>query len=80
MGICAASLGGIAGNDSGTFKNNTDRQAAATRGDYVPREGIVLWPRKAMLAWADRQTDLDDDAITVQRLHESLDAVASVSE
>ena len=72
--------GAIADNQSGTFENSSARQAAAVRGDYQPREGIVLWPRNAMLAWADRQTDLDDDAIVAQRLTESLDALESTGE
>ncbi len=70
--------GGVAHESSGTFENSTARQAAAGRGDYEPREGIVLWPRNAMLAWVDRHEDIDDDAKGAQRLAESLDSAESL--
>ena len=66
--------GALANAQSGTFENSTARQAAAGRGDYKPREGVVLWPRHAMLAWADRQVDLADDASTARRIIESLES------
>ena len=72
--------GAIADGHSGTFENSTARQAAAGRGDYQPREGIVLWSRRAMLAWADRHEDIDDDANGAQRLAESLDSAESLRE
>ncbi len=70
--------GGPATTDSGTFENSASRREAAATGDYVPREGIVLWPRAQLLRWADRQNDVDDDAPMLKRLHKMLNSAGVV--
>ena len=69
--------GGLAGGDSGAFENSLVRREAAERVGYVPRNGIVLWPRARVLAWADRQTDITTDGPTIARLKKMLDAYPS---
>lgn len=51
---------GKAESDAGFLANNTDRQAAYERGEYRPKYGLVLWPRAAMIAWANRHPELAD--------------------
>jgi hypothetical protein len=49
---------GPAGPDSGVFERGETRRRLAAAGQYVPRLGLVVWPRRAMLRWAAHYADL----------------------
>ncbi|OLC07779.1 MAG: hypothetical protein AUJ01_04540 [Acidobacteria bacterium 13_1_40CM_3_65_5] len=44
---------GPAGSDSGVFERGESRRRLADAGQYAPRLGLVVWPRRAMLRWAE---------------------------
>lgn len=67
--------GKFSGSDAGSSENSEGRRAAAETGEYQPRDGIVLWPRRSVLAWAGGQAHLNDDTATATRV---LDLVAKV--
>jgi hypothetical protein len=43
---------GPAGPDSGVFQGGEARRRLVEAGQYAPRLGLVVWPRRAMLRWA----------------------------
>jgi hypothetical protein len=45
---------GVADPESGALARSAARQRLYEKGEFVPTTGLVLWPRDAMLAWADR--------------------------
>jgi hypothetical protein len=48
--------------ESGFLVGNERRQQRYASGVFRPREAIVLWPRKDVLAWARRHPELADGA------------------
>jgi len=46
--------------DSGFLKFNPDRRARFERGELKLMTTLVMWPRKAALAWASAHPELDD--------------------
>lgn len=44
----------------GALYRSATRRRLYERGEYVPAKGLVLWPRRAMLRWADRHPEFDD--------------------
>jgi hypothetical protein len=52
---------GRADIDSGVLHRSPERQQAYEAGTFKPTEGLVIWPRAAMLAWAAGREDLCDD-------------------
>jgi len=65
---------GPADPDSGVLARSPERRRAYESGAFRPTTGLVVWPREAMLAWADAQRSLDAPAIQDE---ECDDAVAS---
>jgi hypothetical protein len=49
---------GLAPLDSGFAENNAKRRELAERGELTFRLGVALWPRDAMIAWAERHPEL----------------------
>ena len=45
---------------SGVLHRSPERQKAYDAGTFTPTEALVIWPRAAMLAWADGHADLSD--------------------
>jgi len=43
----------------GVLNRSPERQAAFEAGRFTPTEGLVIWPRDAMLAWARRHPELE---------------------
>jgi len=43
---------GAAGPESGVFELGGTRKRLAEAGEYAPRLGLVVWPRREMLRWA----------------------------
>jgi hypothetical protein len=54
---------GPAAPDCGVLHRSPERQQAYDAGTFKPTEGLVLWPRTAMLAWAARNPELRDDYV-----------------
>jgi hypothetical protein len=52
---------GPAEADSGVLHRSPERQQAYDAGTFKPTESLVIWPRKAMLAWAAAHDELRDD-------------------
>lgn len=50
---------GPADPDCGVLTRNNDRQRAFANGNFTPTIGLVIWPRREMLQWADRHPELD---------------------
>jgi hypothetical protein len=49
---------GPAHPDSGVFTGGLERRRLYDRGEFVPTTAVAIWPRRAMLAWADRHPEL----------------------
>jgi len=49
---------GRADPDCGVLYRSATRRALYASGRFLPTEGLVLWPRRAMLAWADAHPEL----------------------
>jgi hypothetical protein len=47
--------------DCGVLEHSPERQQAYDEGRFTPTEALVIWPRRAMLAWARGREDLRDD-------------------
>jgi hypothetical protein len=47
--------------DCGVLHRSPERQQAYDAGTFVPTEALVIWPRRAMLAWARGHDELRDD-------------------
>lgn len=45
--------------DAGFLTGSEERRRLYEEGSYRPRVGCVLWPRKALIAWADRHPEFD---------------------
>src|SRR5262245_58945928 len=50
---------GPASPDSGFLTGSEERRKLYEQKLYRPRESCVLWPRKALLAWADQHPEFD---------------------
>ena len=49
---------GRADPESGVFHRSETRRRLSREGRFTPRLGLVLWPRRAMLAWARAHPEL----------------------
>ena len=47
--------------DSGVLHRSPERQQAFDAGTFRPTEALVIWPRRAMLAWASGHAELRDE-------------------
>jgi hypothetical protein len=47
--------------DCGVLHRSPERQREYEEGRFTPTEALVIWPRRAMLAWARGNEDLQDD-------------------
>jgi hypothetical protein len=47
--------------DCGVLHRSPERQRAYDEGRFTPTEGLVIWPRRSMLAWAQGHGELRDD-------------------
>lgn len=47
----------------GVLYRSPERQQAYEAGTFTPTEGLVIWPRAAMLAWAAGHEDLRDERV-----------------
>jgi hypothetical protein len=47
--------------DCGVLHRSPERQQAYDEGRFTPTEALVIWPRRAMLAWARGHEELQDD-------------------
>ena len=52
---------GPADPGSGVLHRSPERQQAYDAGTFKPTEALIVWPRKAMLAWAAGREDLRED-------------------
>ncbi|MGD1095853.1 MAG: polysaccharide deacetylase family protein [Bryobacteraceae bacterium] len=43
--------------DAGFLVGSIERQKLYESGDYKPTEGVILWPRRAVLEWLSKQPD-----------------------
>jgi hypothetical protein len=50
---------GRAPADCGVLKRSLERQQAFAEGRFVPTLGLVVWPRREMLAWAASHPELE---------------------
>lgn len=50
---------GAAPVESGFLKHNRERRKRYERGEWKPRTGLAMWPRKAAIAWAEAHPELD---------------------
>ena len=46
--------------DCGVFYRSPERKKLYEEGQFLPTHGLVIWPRKEMLAWADAHPELED--------------------
>ena len=46
--------------ECGVFHRSPERKKLYEDGDFIPTHGMVIWPRKEMLAWADAHPELAD--------------------
>jgi hypothetical protein len=46
---------GLLDTDAGFLVGSRERQKLFESGEYRPRDAIMIWPRKSVLAWAARQ-------------------------
>ena len=46
--------------DCGVFHRSPERRKLFDEGKFTPTHGLVIWPRQAMLAWADAHPELAD--------------------
>ncbi|HEY2432304.1 MAG TPA: hypothetical protein VGI12_06485 [Vicinamibacterales bacterium] len=44
----------------GVLHRSPERQRAYDNGTFIPTEALVIWPRSAMLGWAEQRPDLID--------------------
>ena len=49
--------------DCGVFYRSPERKKLYDEGQFVPTHGLVIWPRKEMLAWADAHPELADPSL-----------------
>jgi hypothetical protein len=54
---------GSADPASGVLHRSPERRQAYEAGTFKPTEGLVIWPRQAMLAWAAGHEELRDDRV-----------------
>jgi hypothetical protein len=50
-------LGIEASPDAGFLEGSTERRLLYESGQYRPIEGVIIWPRRAALAWLANQAD-----------------------
>jgi hypothetical protein len=53
------STAGPAGAESGVFERSPERRKAFEAGTFQPTVGLVVWPRKEMIGWADQHPEFD---------------------
>jgi hypothetical protein len=46
--------------DCGVFERSPERRKAYQEGRFKPTLGLVLWPRREMIRWADEHPELED--------------------
>jgi hypothetical protein len=46
--------------DCGVFYRSPERKKLYDEGQFVPTHGLVIWPRREMLAWAEAHPELAD--------------------
>jgi hypothetical protein len=51
---------GEAAPDAGFLVGSKARQKLYDSGQFRPKETMVLWPRRAMLEWAEKRSDLEE--------------------
>jgi hypothetical protein len=51
---------GPAPEDSGFMTGSEERRKLYEDGVYHPKVVLVLWPRKALIAWANQHPELDE--------------------
>ncbi len=49
--------------DCGVFYRSPERKKLYDEGQFIPTHGMVIWPRKEMLAWADAHPELADPTL-----------------
>jgi hypothetical protein len=49
---------GPAEPDCGVFERSPERKKLYDEGLFQPMTGVMLWPRREMIAWADRHPEL----------------------
>lgn len=49
--------------DCGVFYRSPERKKLYEDGQFIPTHGMVIWPRKEMLAWADAHPELADPTL-----------------
>ena len=52
---------GPADPDGGIFARSEARRQAYEAGDFKPKNGLAIWPRREMLAWAAQHPELAED-------------------
>ena len=45
--------------DSGVFERSPERKKAYQEGRFTPTMGLVLWPRREMIKWAEQHPELE---------------------
>jgi hypothetical protein len=55
---------GPAGAGDGFLVGSPDRRRLFETGDYRPTVGLVIWPRRNLLAWAEGHPEFADEAAT----------------
>jgi hypothetical protein len=48
---------GMADPEGGALARSASRKELYEAGEFIPTTGLVIWPRDAMLAWADRHPE-----------------------
>lgn len=54
----SVSVLGPAHPGSGVFTGGVERRRLYERGEFMPTTAVAIWPRRAMIAWADRHPEL----------------------
>jgi hypothetical protein len=54
--------------DSGALARSATRRHLYETGKFVPRRGLVMWPRSAMIEWADAHPEFADQTDTPPRV------------
>jgi hypothetical protein len=49
--------------DCGVFHRSPERKKLYEDGSFIPTHGMVIWPRREMLAWADAHPELADPSL-----------------
>lgn len=52
---------GLAHPDSGFLIGSPERRELYEKGEYVPHVGLLIWPRRDLIAWAESHPEFADD-------------------